>query len=501
MNVMNPITFFDSNSDRNLPSEIDVVVIGSGLGSLSSAVLLAKAGKRVIVLEQNYLPGGCVSSYFRKGYVFEAGATTLVGLDEGMPLREILNRTGIEIQAQKLETPMQISLKNGDTITRFGNLEEWIKEAERVFEKTGQAEFWKDCFAINSFVWNTSTRQLSFPPDSLSDLMECIRKVQIGDFLKIPSAFQSTFDLLKKHGLDTHTEFVEFVNEQLIITAQNTCKEVNALFGATALCYTLLGNYYLPGGMIQLILPFVEYLKNHSGDLFLKTGVTQIEKSGKSWIIHTNRGAIRCNQVIAGVPMNNLLDLVDVASLKAKLERKILPVDKLNSAFQVGIVFKRSKSFSSLHHQIHLNKDLGFEGSNSIFISLSDKHDHLRAAEGMCVASVSTHVKLPCKTPIDKEKAISAILETLEQHGFFEREDVIYSHVAGPETWENWTLRKGGFVGGYPQFLKVKPWNMMNARLTKGFYLCGDSVYPGQGIPGVALSGMIAANKLLMDYK
>jgi phytoene dehydrogenase-like protein len=42
---------------------------------------------------------------------------------------------------------------------------------------------------------------------------------------------------------------------------------------------------------------------------------------------------------------------------------------------------------------------------------------------------------------------------------------------------------------------------MMNARLTKGFYLCGDSVYPGQGIPGVALSGMIAANKLLMDYK
>ena len=165
MNVVNPATFFDSSSDRNLPSEIDVVVIGSGLGSLSSAVLLAKAGKRVIVLEQNYLPGGCVSSYFRKGYVFEAGATTLVGLDEGMPLREILNRTGMEIQAQKLETPMVISLKNGDTITRYGNLDEWIKEAERVFGKTGQAEFWKDCFAISSFVWNTSTRQLSFPPD------------------------------------------------------------------------------------------------------------------------------------------------------------------------------------------------------------------------------------------------------------------------------------------------------------------------------------------------
>ena len=500
MNVTNPVTFFEITADQNLPLECDIVVVGSGLGSLSAAVLLAKAGKKVIVLEQNYLPGGCVSSYFRKGFVFEAGATTLVGLDEGMPLREILNRTGIKIQAQKLDTPMQISLKNGQTITRFGNLDEWIKEAERVFGKTGQADFWKECNSISSFVWETSTRQLAFPPDSFHDLLECIRHVKIKDFSKIPAAFQSTFDLLKKHGLDTHTEFVEFVNEQLMITAQNTCKEVNALFGATALCYTLLGNYYLPGGMIQLILPFVEYLKAHSGDLFLKTSVTKIEKSKGTWIVHSNRGVVRCNQVISGLPMNNLPDLLDSPSLKAKLERKILPIENLNSAFQVGIVFKRSKSFSSLHHQIHLNESLGFEGSKSIFISLSDEKDFLRVPEGMCVASVSTHVKLPCKTPIDKEKAVSAILETLERHGFFKKEDVVYSHVAGPETWEDWTLRKGGFVGGYPQFLKIKPWNMMNARLTKGFYLCGDSVYPGQGIPGVALSGMIAAKKLLMDF-
>ena len=90
-------------------------------------------------------------------------------------------------------------------------------------------------------------------------VLKCICSIK--DFSKIPAAFSSTQDLLKKHGLDTHEAFCEFVNEQLMITAQNRCEEVNALFGATALCYTLLGNYYLPGGMIQLILPFVEYLK------------------------------------------------------------------------------------------------------------------------------------------------------------------------------------------------------------------------------------------------
>ena len=42
---------------------------------------------------------------------------------------------------------------------------------------------------------------------------------------------------------------------------------------------------------------------------------------------------------------------------------------------------------------------------------------------------------------------------------------------------------------------------MNSARIEKGFYACGDTVYPGQGIPGVALSGLIAAEKLIIDSK
>jgi phytoene dehydrogenase-like protein len=69
-----------------------------------------------------------------------------------------------------------------------------------------------------------------------------------------------------------------------------------------------------------------------------------------------------------------------------------------------------------------------------------------------------------------------------------------------PSSWENWIYRKYGFVGGYPQYFNIKPWQMLDARLDgKGAYICGDTTYPGQGIPGAALSGIIAFEKIMRD--
>ncbi|MBY0424569.1 MAG: NAD(P)-binding protein, partial [Cytophagales bacterium] len=85
----------------------DSILIGSGMGSLTTASLLVNQKANILVLEQNYLPGGCTSSYWRKGFVFESGATTLVGLDEGMPLEYLTRKLGIQLPAVKLEIPMQ----------------------------------------------------------------------------------------------------------------------------------------------------------------------------------------------------------------------------------------------------------------------------------------------------------------------------------------------------------------------------------------------------------
>src|SRR3954447_14421344 len=56
-----------------IEAQFDAVVIGSGMGGLSAASLLAQDGRRVLLLEQHNVIGGLTQSYTRKGYRWTVG--------------------------------------------------------------------------------------------------------------------------------------------------------------------------------------------------------------------------------------------------------------------------------------------------------------------------------------------------------------------------------------------------------------------------------------------
>ena len=49
----------------------DVIVIGGGIAGLSCAAYLASAGKRALLFEQHFQPGGYWTSFVRHGVVFD----------------------------------------------------------------------------------------------------------------------------------------------------------------------------------------------------------------------------------------------------------------------------------------------------------------------------------------------------------------------------------------------------------------------------------------------
>ncbi|MEL6383956.1 MAG: FAD-dependent oxidoreductase, partial [Cyanobacteria bacterium J06626_18] len=60
-----------------------VVVIGAGIGGLTAASLLARRGYSVMAFDQAYVPGGCASTFKRRGFTFDVGATQVAGLEPG----------------------------------------------------------------------------------------------------------------------------------------------------------------------------------------------------------------------------------------------------------------------------------------------------------------------------------------------------------------------------------------------------------------------------------
>lgn len=86
-------------------NEFDVVIIGSGLAGLLSAVMLAKEGRSVAVIEQNKQIGGCLQTFSFQKKVFDSCVHYIAALEEGQTQNRIFTYAGImpHLKLKKLD--------------------------------------------------------------------------------------------------------------------------------------------------------------------------------------------------------------------------------------------------------------------------------------------------------------------------------------------------------------------------------------------------------------
>jgi len=474
----------------------DFIIIGSGMGGLTAASLLAKDGHSVLVLEAALAIGGCSSSYYRKGYIFESGATTLIGFDEHQPLRKLENTLGITIPKTKLSPSMTVHL-NGKEITRFEDRQAWTDEAARHFgERDAQEKFWNKAYKVADVVWRVSERNVYFPPQNLKDWLKLLKN-DPRDIWVLPYALKSVKEFASDCSI-TNPEFYQFLDEQLLISAQSKSDDTPFLFGAPAATYTNCSNYSVPGGLVKMAESLRDFIHENGGEVRTKERVLSLSRDDKLFTVTTSKKrTYQARQVISNIPVWNMEEITsgDISDYFRKESRKY---SEAWGAFTMGVVTSDVyPNQMPLHHQIHLDQPIKGVHSDSIFVSFSHPEDSERSKEGTRVLNISTHTRtepwfnLNGQYDLEKDRVESEILEVLKYRlPKFDQADIKLAFSATPVSWENWVYRKKGRVGGIPQSMSrsLLDWTP-NQTPFEGLYLCGDTVFPGQGIPGVTLSG------------
>ncbi|XP_077979098.1 all-trans-retinol 13,14-reductase-like [Glandiceps talaboti] len=91
---------------KKVPDDLDAIVIGSGMGGMAVAALMAKTGKKVLVLEQHDQAGGCCHTYVDKGYEFDVGIHYVGHMNEGHIDRFYIDQlTNGQLQWARLDEP------------------------------------------------------------------------------------------------------------------------------------------------------------------------------------------------------------------------------------------------------------------------------------------------------------------------------------------------------------------------------------------------------------
>lgn len=491
-------------------SNYDVIIAGSGMGGMSAAAMLANEGYKVLILEAAHVPGGCSSSFYRKGYWFESGATTLIGFDQNQPLRKLESTTGIEIPRIKLEPSMQVHMA-GETITRYREPEKWIPEAKRCFGNGhAQESFWELALNVSEVVWEASENNAFFPPQSVKEWLKLPLKNDFRRAWVLPYALRSVEDVLNSFGLNT-PGFRRFVDEQLMITAQSTAEDTPFLFGAPALTYTNYSNYYVPGGLIKMVERIADFVEEHGGTLQTREQVKHIRKEGRNYNVFTDKGIYTAPIVVSNLTVWNMQDITS-GEIKDYFQRESEKFNEAWGAFTLGLVTGDTYPDDlPLHHQLHLPEGefIPYTASNSIFVSMSHAGDEIRSKNGNRVLNVSCHAEtdtwfsINCSYEKRKKEVENRILAHLKKTlPGFGKAEIINVFSGTPVTWQSWVHRKKGRVGGIPQSMSrsLLEWTPASPPF-KGLYLCGDTVFPGQGIPGVTLSGINVYYRVRENFK
>ncbi|MBF2003258.1 MAG: NAD(P)/FAD-dependent oxidoreductase [Synechococcales cyanobacterium M58_A2018_015] len=495
--------------------QTDVVIIGSGIGGLSAAALLARYGFEVIVCESHTIPGGAAHSFQRQGYTFDSGPSLYSGLSRSPspnPLRQVLDAIGEELPCATYDT-WGCCLPEGDFATSVG-ADQFCEVLARLRGDAAVTE-WRQ---LQTLMAPLKDAAVALPPAALRWDWGSIRTVGVFAPSLLRHALQVaqlTGDFARLRDRVITDPFIRNWLDLLCFLLSG----LPASGTSAAEVAFMFADWYRPnvtldyplGGSGALVDALVRGLERHSGQLWLNAHVEQV-------LVNQNRAT--GVQLRNGKTLQARRAVISNASIWDTL--KLLPPDSVPRSFrQQRQATPACDSFLHLHLGIDasgLSDDLPCH-----FIVVNDWNRGVTAPQNVVLISIPSildpslappgkhaiHVYTPGNEPYalwqhldrrspdyaqQKHARAEVMWQALERVIPDIRQRCELTLIGTPLTHERFLRRHRGSYG--PAISAATGLFPTGTTPLEGLLCCGDSTFPGIGLPAVAASGMIAANTL-----
>ncbi|MGB3137961.1 MAG: C-3',4' desaturase CrtD [Nodosilinea sp.] len=491
-----------------------VVVVGAGIGGLTAAALLARRGYAVRVFDQAQVAGGCASTFRRRGFTFDVGATQVAGLEPGGIHHQLFADLDLPLPEATPCDPACAVFLPGETkpIRVWRDPEAWQIERQRQFP--GSEPFWQLMQRLFQPSWRFQARQPVLPPRSPWDLVQLVQAVRPDTLLTVPYTFTTVGQVLKQLGLEGDRRLKTFLDLQLKLYSQVSADETAVLYAATALSMSQApqGLWHLHGSMQVLSDSLEKALVRDGGLLQLNHRVQQVhtaseksadrvtgvsvenQKTGRTWVEPADH-------VVANVTVQNLVQLLgDRAPQGYQRRVKALPPGSGAFVLYLGVKAAAIPAGCPPHLQFFYDYDGPIAENNTLFVSVSRSGDG-RAPEGCAtiVASSFTEIAPWWGNDYDSKKQAYTDGALKRLSGFFDLRDehIVHVEAATPRTFARFTARDRGSVGGLGMRISTfGPFGFASRTPVPGLWLVGDCTHPGEGTAGVSYAAQTVVRQI-----
>lgn len=497
--------------DRESKQErYDVIVIGAGIGGLTAAALLAKAGKSVLLVERHKRPGGYAHGFSRRGRRFDAGVHLISGCSpQGYANGSIVYRItrALDIHQESFFLPVSPYARAG-----FPGLEVNLPAGEDALVAALGEFFPRERENVREL--SRLCRQVAEEIMIADELLDQAEKTGI------PST-QRLGQMLRYRRATLGQVLQEKIADQRLRAVYASLwpylglppSRLSFLSWATMYAgYTYEGGYYCRGGFQTYADRLAASLEKQGGELLLDAGVRRIGvRNGKvTGIVLENGQIIGADNVISNADAWQTAELL--------IGRDKLPDaywDKLGSLtpslslFVVYLATDLEISAQTMAHEAFFYDSFDHEHSYAMTrqgrpiwfsatiptladSSLAPDGQHLMLLTTLCPFDIGASWRSA------KPSFQQRLLEKAEQHFPGLNDRLLLVEAGSPRTLERYTLNHHGAAYGWNPTPDQVGANRPAVRgPLDGLFYAGHWTRPGGGVVAVSFSGMLAAQAVL----